>query len=214
LNLVIKHGIAPNPFIQPMEFYVLIETNGSKKEHDDEKLEIFLEKVMEKELVMDGVLAQDNSQQSLFWSIREGISEACSKEGGMFKYDLSVPLNDLYSIVTDMKKRLEDVGIYKADGKGSVKHIVGFGHMGDGNLHLNIMTTGRTNEIKSAIEPFVYEVTSKLEGSISAEHGVGQMKSNYLGYSKSKDFIEIMKQVKKLFDPNEILNPYKYFPNK
>jgi FAD/FMN-containing dehydrogenase len=86
--------------------------------------------------------------------------------------------------------------------------------MGDGNLHMNIMTTGRTKEIDEAIEPFVYEITQQREGSISAEHGLGQVKNEYLGYSKSAEFIDTMRQIKKVFDPHGILNPYKYFPLK
>lgn len=82
--------------------------------------------------------------------------------------------------------------------------------VGDGNLHLNIITTERSEKIQKAIEPFIYELTKKNEGSISAEHGLGLMKAPYIQYSKSKEMIEIMRGVKKMFDPKGIMNPYKY----
>ena len=212
LDLTLKHldGVR-DPFEAQVPFYVLIETQGSSKEHDDAKLDTYLTKLMEDGVVSDGVVAQDQSQASLFWEIREGIPEACSKEGGMFKYDLSVPVTELYTIVLDMRSKLRDLGLYHPESKGPVKHIVGFGHMGDGNLHLNIMTTGRTKELTEAIEPFIYELTKANDGSISAEHGVGVMKAPYLKYSKSQDMIELMKNIKKMFDPKGILNPFKYF---
>ncbi|KAJ3338785.1 hypothetical protein HDU91_001125, partial [Kappamyces sp. JEL0680] len=176
LDLTLKHiANARDPFETQTPFYVLVETQGSNKEHDDAKLDAFLTTLMEESIVADGVLAQDSTQASLFWEIREGIPEACSKEGGMYKYDLSVPVSQLYTIVLDMRDRLRQLGYYhpeQAEG-GAVKQIVGFGHMGDGNLHLNIMTTGRTPEITQAIEPYVYEITKANEGSISAEHGLG-----------------------------------------
>jgi D-lactate dehydrogenase (cytochrome) len=213
LDLVRKHlEHSREPFETQSPFYVLIETQGSNKEHDDEKLEGFLEKLLKEDVISDGVLAQDTAQTKMFWEMREGITEACGKEGGLYKYDLSVPVNRLYSLVLDMRMRLRDMGLYHPDtnADGAVKHIIGFGHMGDGNLHLNIMTKGRSPELQSAIEPYIYELTQKNEGSISAEHGLGQMKAKYIGYSKQHEMIEYMKKVKAMFDPNGILNPYKY----
>lgn len=81
MDLVTKHLGLREPFESQTPFYCLIETHGSNKEHDDGKLELFLQEVLEQEVVADGVLAQDTTQQELFWDIREGISEACSKEG-------------------------------------------------------------------------------------------------------------------------------------
>lgn len=212
VDLVRKHFALREPLEQTPAFYVLIETHGSNKDHDEAKLSLFLESLLEDEAISDGVLAQDIEQQKLFWQIRESITEACSKEGGLYKYDLSVPVKDLYSIVTEMRKVLREKGFYhpeKLDSK--ITNIVGFGHMGDGNLHLNINATKRTYEIESQIEPFVYEVVERLNGSISAEHGLGLMKAPFLKYSKNNSMINIMKQIKKMFDPKGIMNPYKYF---
>lgn len=84
--------------------------------------------------------------------------------------------------------------------------------IGDGNLHLNVAAIEHSDKISSAIEPYVYEWTSKHKGSISAEHGIGFLKSKYLKYSKSNLEIELMKKLKNTIDPKKILNPYKIFP--
>lgn len=87
-----------------------------------------------------------------------------------------------------------------------------FTHPGDSNLHLNVACENFSPEIYKAVEPFVYEYTSKLNGSISAEHGIGFHKTKYLKYSKTPEAIAFMKQIKQLMDPKGILNPYKVLP--
>lgn len=83
---------------------------------------------------------------------------------------------------------------------------------GDGNIHLNITVKEFSERVLKRIEPFVYEYTSKLRGSVSAEHGIGFRKPKYIHYSKSQPAIELMKDIKKLMDPKGILNPYKVLP--
>lgn len=86
--------------------------------------------------------------------------------------------------------------------------------LGDGNLHLNITSREYDGELLNKIEPFVYDWVSRHRGSVSAEHGLGLKKRDYIGYSKSNVSIEWMRHIKRLFDPNNILNPYKVFPVK
>eukprot|EP00878_Enallax_costatus_P027882 GHUV01030067.1.p2 GENE.GHUV01030067.1~~GHUV01030067.1.p2 ORF type:complete len:122 (+),score=13.79 GHUV01030067.1:244-609(+) len=91
--------------------------------------------------------------------------------------------------------------------------VVGYGHVGDGNLHLNVSSpTGYSKELEQVLEPFVYEWTAQHGGSISAEHGIGLMKAPCLRYSKSPEAIELMQRMKALMDPHGILNPYKVLP--
>lgn len=97
--------------------------------------------------------------------------------------------------------------------------ILGHGHIGDGNLHLNIAIDSfddleRAKKVKAQLEPFVFDYIKEKKGSISAEHGVGLLKANYLGHSKSPELISYMQQIKEVFDPNNILNPYKVLPQK
>uniref|UniRef100_A0A2P2LJW3 Uncharacterized protein MANES_01G140700 n=1 Tax=Rhizophora mucronata TaxID=61149 RepID=A0A2P2LJW3_RHIMU len=183
-------------------FYVLIETTGSDESYDKEKLEAFLFCSMESGLISDGVLAQDIYQASSFWRIREGIPEALMRAGPLYKYDLSIPVEKLYDLAEDMRARL-----------GQSAKVVAYGHLGDGNLHLNISAPKYNDMILAQIEPFVYEWTSKHRGSISAEHGLGLMKANEIFYSKAQEVVQVMASIKKLLDPNGILNPYKVLPH-
>ncbi|XP_010531060.1 PREDICTED: D-2-hydroxyglutarate dehydrogenase, mitochondrial [Tarenaya hassleriana] len=203
MELVVKHldGVR-NPLPSSSEkFYILIETTGSDDNYDREKLEAFLLRSLEKGLVSDGVIAQDINQASSFWRIREGITEALQKAGAVYKYDLSLPVEQIYNLVEDMRARM-----------GDVANVVGYGHLGDGNLHLNISARKYDDEIVSLIEPYVYEWTAKHRGSISAEHGLGLMKAKEIFYSKSPESVGLMASIKKMMDPKGILNPYKVLP--
>lgn len=204
MDLVTNHlEGARNPFATSQHnFYVLIETTGSDESSDKQKLEAFLLGSMENELIADGVLAQDINQASTFWRLREGISEALMKAGAVYKYDVSIPVENLYNLVEEMRSRL-----------GDAANVIGYGHLGDGNLHLNVSVPQYDEKILSQIEPFVYEWTSKKRGSISAEHGVGLMKANEIFYSQSHETVQMMASIKNLMDPNHILNPYKVLPH-
>ncbi|KAF1832160.1 hypothetical protein BDW02DRAFT_503660 [Decorospora gaudefroyi] len=191
-------------------FYCLIETSGSNSDHDSEKLQAFLEHVMETEVVSDGVLAQDQTQIQELWSWREGITECLGHDGGVYKYDLSIPIAELYDIVNDTRERLTEAGLLGKDESHPVVDVVGYGHMGDANLHLNIAVRKLDKTVEKKLEPFVYEWVQKRNGSISAEHGLGVTKKPYIGYSKSETMIKLMKQIKDLYDPKGIMNPYKY----
>ncbi|KAI8526465.1 hypothetical protein RHMOL_Rhmol13G0308700 [Rhododendron molle] len=204
MDLVLNHseGVR-NPLPPSMHnFYVLIETTGSDQSYDKEKLEAFLLRSMEVGLISDGVLAQDINQAFSFWRIREGVPEALMKAGAVYKYDLSLPIEKMYDLVEEMRMRL-----------GPAAKVVGYGHLGDGNLHLNISLPEYDDTVLGQVEPFVYEWTSKHRGSISAEHGLGLMKANKIHYSKSTESVHLMVSIKKLLDPNGILNPYKVLPS-
>lgn len=208
-----KHHLkdAAHPLEDEYPFYILIETSGSNKEHDDAKLETFLEKAMEDELVLDGVVAQDETELRNLWQWREMIPESSQAGGGVYKYDVSLPLKDLYSLVEAANSKLEEQGLLsEEDASKPVISAVGYGHVGDGNLHLNVAVREYSKEVEKALEPFVYEFVSSKHGSISAEHGLGFQKKNYIAYSKSEQEIEMIKDLKKHYDSNGILNPYKY----
>ncbi|KAL4440007.1 hypothetical protein ABPG75_003008 [Micractinium tetrahymenae] len=214
-------------------FYLVVETSGSNAAHDGEKLERFLEDVMGEGLVIDGVLAQDGTQARQMWHIREGITEALRHRGAIYKYDVSMPIHAMYQLVEDMRERLasafpqqaaavgpppsEDSG---GSGSGSSSssrdgppiRVAGYGHLGDGNLHLNISAPAYDEALRHQIEPFVYEWTAQHRGSVSAEHGLGLMKAGCIGYSKPPAAIQLMRQIKAALDPKGIMNPYKVLP--
>lgn len=194
-----------NPNSSPIAeypFYMLIETSGSRIDHDEDKINDFLVTGMERGEILDGTVTNDKTKITQIWQLRELIPTAFLKQGYSFHYDLSLPLSHFYEIVPAMRARMGDLAT----------QVCGFGHIGDSNLHLNITCDAFTDEIYRRVEPFVYEYTSKLRGSVSAEHGIGFMKSKYLKYSKEPEALELMRQMKTLMDPKGILNPYKVLP--
>jgi len=181
---------------------MLLETGGSNKDHDKAKIESFLETSFTQELVANGTIAQDQSQAKLLWMLRENITASLAKAGAVYKYDLSVNVKDMYELVDLTRKRLE----------GHDAKVIGFGHLFDGNLHLNVSTPKYSSDVFNLLEPWLFEQIALRRGSISAEHGLGQSKNNYIEFSKSKMMVKYMKHIKQLFDPHGILNPYKVLP--
>ncbi|XP_064577092.1 D-2-hydroxyglutarate dehydrogenase, mitochondrial isoform X2 [Zonotrichia leucophrys gambelii] len=202
MELVETHLKLSSP-VADSPFYVLIETSGSNSTHDEEKLHNFLEQAMASGLVTDGTVATDEKKIKVLWSLRERITEALTHEGYVYKYDISLPVGKLYDLVTDMRARLGQ----------SAKNVVGYGHLGDGNLHLNITAESYSHSLLEAIEPFVYEWTARCSGSISAEHGLGFKKRHFIHYSKPHEAVLLMQQFKAMLDPKGILNPYKTLPS-
>lgn len=154
--------------------------------------------------ILAGTVTSDKSKIAQIWQIRESIPTALIKEGYVFKYDISLPLSHFYEIVPAMRERVGELAY----------RVCGYGHVGDSNLHLNVSCPEFNETIYKRVEPFVYEYTSKLRGSISAEHGIGFLKTKYLKYSKQPKALQLMAELKSVMDPNAILNPYKVLPIK
>jgi FAD/FMN-containing dehydrogenase len=129
----------------------------------------------EKPLINTGVLSQSPAQFSSLWALREGVTEAVSKEGKAYKYDISVPLSTFKTVVDGTREHLRSKGLL---GDKAVKHVIGYGHVGDGkvliiideprlahvtsgNLHLNVIADSYTPEIQNALEPYIYEVVGR-----------------------------------------------------
>ncbi|KAH8120087.1 FAD-binding domain-containing protein [Phellopilus nigrolimitatus] len=210
-ELAVKHGqgkALSDEDIEGAECFVLVETSGGKREHDEEKLNELLETLLEADepLINTGVLSQSPAQFASIWALREGITEAVSKEGKAYKYDISIPLASFKDVVDTTREHLRSKGLIR---EGAVRHVVGYGHVGDGNLHLNIVADTYSPEVQDALEPFVYELVGSYRGSISAEHGIGLMKTHALQYSKDKVSRDWMKKIKNLFDERGIMNPGK-----
>ncbi|KAM3870845.1 D-2-hydroxyglutarate dehydrogenase, mitochondrial [Diretmus argenteus] len=202
MRLLNTHLKLPNP-ITDCPFYIVIETSGSNPVHDEEKLHNFLEEAMTSSLVTDGTVATEDTKIKALWSMRERVTEALTHDGFTYKYDVSLPVERIYQLVTDMREHLGD----------RAKSVVGYGHVGDGNLHLNITSPAKDSALLAAIEPFIYEWTAGCQGSISAEHGLGLKKRNYIYYSKPTRAVALMGDIKAMLDPKGILNPYKTLPD-
>jgi len=188
-------------------FCVLVETQGSQQQHDMEKIETFLEQSTEQGCVVDGVLAQNLTQVHAMWEIRESCNPMVLSKGYIYKYDISLPVGDFQDFIAEMKGRIRD---------HPTAQMVTWGHVADGNMHFNVVTPGShelDEALKESIEPSIFESVVRRGGSVSAEHGLGQCKNNYLPMAKGKIALQLMHSMKTSLDPNRILNPGKYLPS-
>lgn len=206
LGYVLQGTGLPRPFETVSEFYVVCEIESAAAEAEEKIMSAF-EYTVEQGWVLDGVISQSDIQEKTFWRYREDISESLSKYSP-YKNDISVRI----SKVPDFMKDLDSV-LSQAYPTWTV---VWFGHIGDGNLHINILRPGgmtKENFVTECrkVDELVFTAVQKHQGSISAEHGVGLSKKSFLGFSRSASEIEIMKGIKKVFDPDNIINPGKIF---
>ena len=204
MRKVVARGDVPAPFETEAEYYALLEFEAETEGHIEQAMELF-EKCMEEGWVLDGVMSQSETQAQNLWRLREDISETIA-EWTPYKNDISVVvskvppfLNEIEEIVTREYPDFE---------------IIWFGHIGDGNLHLNILKPDNLAkevffEQCAKVSTWVFEIVEKYQGSVSAEHGVGMTKKPYLEYTRSAAEIGYMRAVKAAFDPNNIMNPGK-----
>ncbi len=203
LKYVLSHGDLKFPLSHRCPFYILVEI----EERDAEKAFGIFEKAFEKELVRDGALSQNSTQAENLWKLRENISEAISSFYP-YKNDICVRASKMTDFLKDLDKLFKE---YYPE----FKQVV-FGHLGDGNLHINILKPEKWEREKfiqscENLNEILFNLIQQYEGTISAEHGVGLLKKPYLQYSCSKEELAIMKSLKKIFDPDNILNPGKIF---
>ena len=204
MQKVLARGDVPAPFESSTDFYALIEFEAITDADMDLAMTIF-EQCLEQGWVEDGVISQSESQAANLWRLREDISETIS-EWTPYKNDISVVvskvppfLRDIDEIVTREYPDFE---------------IIWFGHIGDGNLHLNILKPDDLPkeaffERCANVSRWVFEIVKKYDGSVSAEHGVGMTKKPYLEYTRSAAELAYMTAVKAVFDPNNVMNPGK-----
>ena len=202
---VLEHGVA-RPFDTDCPFYCLLEFEQLSEQVGERAMEIF-EHCVEQGWVLDGVMSQSLGQLEQLWQLRERISESIAPHTP-YKNDISVTISKVPDFVEDVDKVVQEA--YPDF------EIVWFGHIGDGNMHLNILKpTDLTKEEFfqrcGEVSRWVFDIVAKYNGSISAEHGVGMTKKPYLGYSRSEEEIACMKAIKAVFDPNNIMNPGKLF---
>ena len=144
------------------------------------------------------------------------MAVAACEYGYTLKYDVSLPTKDFYKIVQETRRIIAETSELSQSVKDSII-TTGYGHIGDGNLHLNISMPGYDDselqeKLTRLVEHFVMDFVRQAHGSVSAEHGIGQQKTSFLEYSKSKAMIDYMQRIKTVFDPNGIMNPYKVLP--
>ncbi len=202
LARVERHRTIRAPFAAPSTHYVLVEVERGERD----ALEAFTATLFEQGLVQDGVLAAHAQQAQELWSLRESISESLSGTGHPHKNDIALPIAGLEAFCA----ALDDVFTQRWPGF----EICLFGHIGDGNLHVNVMKPDAMEKAEflrhaSESDRVMFELVRAHGGSISAEHGVGLLKKPYLGYSRSPAELAVMRAIKRALDPANLLNPGK-----
>jgi len=206
MSHVRAHADIPAPFESEAPYYALLEFECTTEETMDSAMELF-EHCVEQGWVIDGVISQSETQAMNLWRLREGISESIAPRTP-YKNDISVVVSKVPSFLTEID---EVVQSHYPDFE-----IIWFGHIGDGNLHLNILKPedldAETFFAKCVdVNKWVFDIVQAHGGSVSAEHGVGLVKKDYLGYTRSENEIALMRGIKSVFDPNKVMNPGKIF---
>jgi len=214
IDLVLKHlSGATDPLANRHDWYVLLEWASSRPRRDGEKqgglgekMEAYLGEAIEKGLVVDAVLAQTEAQARSLWALRDNHSEAQKREGPSIKHDISVAVSRIPDFVEQgvaaMKTALPEC------------RPVTFGHVGDGNLHFNCQAPPAWDKPRfmahaDAITSAIYDLVVGYGGSISAEHGIGQLKVDELAHYRSRVELDTMRTIKRALDPQNIMNPGK-----
>lgn len=199
-----RHRGFGSPLETPCTHYALLEVEA----HERDALDEWLGELLENDVVLDGTLAANHEQARHLWSLREGISESLSSTGLPHKNDIALPIAALSAFCADLEtlfaERYPDF------------EVCLFGHIGDGNLHVNVMKPdamekGAFLDAVHEADRAMFELVQRHHGSISAEHGIGLLKKEWLGYTRSQTEIALMRQLKAVFDPKGILNPGKVF---
>ncbi|MEE9922282.1 MAG: FAD-binding oxidoreductase [Brucella anthropi] len=196
-----------DPLESPHDWYVLIDISSTRSEEDARTtLETILTEAFESDIIQDAAIGESVAQAQSFWKMREEMSWAQKPEGGSIKHDISVPVASIPAFIHEANAAtLEMI-------PGA--RIVCFGHIGDGNLHYNVsQPVGADKEAFLArwheLNHRIHTIVASYTGSISAEHGIGQLKREELAFFKQDVALDLMRRIKSAFDPAGIMNPGK-----
>ena len=207
LQFVLDHiPNAGDPLAKLSPWYVLTEVAAAGELPLKDLVETTIQSAIEDGLVIDGVVASNDSQRKALWHLREAMSEAQKFEGGSIKHDIAVPVDKVPAFLKQ--------GIAAVEKLVPGVRPVPFGHLGDGNIHFNFSVPkggddkaflARWEDVSRA----VHDIVRDFHGSISAEHGLGVMKRDEILRYKSQAEMDVMRALKRTFDPKNILNPGK-----
>lgn len=180
-------------------YYVLVESEGADEEREEAQFMAVLANLMEEGHVADAVICQSSQQAQQLWEMRDDVEHLIGAVAPPAIFDVSLPIREMENYINGLESALAE--------QYPGTRLISFGHLGDGNIHLSI---GPAKD-KHAIETLVYERLEQVNGSISAEHGIGLEKREFLPHSRSPEEIAVMRSIKQSMDPNNILNPGKIF---
>jgi FAD/FMN-containing dehydrogenase len=199
------------PFDRPHPWYVLLESSDPRSEaHATEAFGELMEAAFEAGIVVDAAIAASLAQSDGLWRIRHHLPEAQALEGDNVKHDISVPISAVGDFIAHTGKAI--VAAFPG------ARVLAFGHLGDGNLHYNVSAPAGTSQANftrdhgAAIGALVYDAVHRMRGSISAEHGVGQLKVDKNVHYKPAVEIALMQRIKRALDPHGLMNPGRLLP--
>ena len=206
LDFVLAHAQgARDPLAGPHRWYVLLELSAHADGAADRLVELLAD-AAGRSLIEDAAVAASEAQRRDFWRLRDELSEAQRREGGSIKHDVSVPIADIPAFIEEAGR------VVGAAAPGA--RPVPFGHLGDGNIHYNVsQPIGSDRDAFLArwaeINFLVHAIVTRFGGSISAEHGIGQLKRELLPHVKDEVAMDLMRALKRTFDPHGLFNPGK-----
>jgi len=209
LSLVLKHiPDTREPLDGQYPWYALIEVASGDPEGASASMERLLEAAFEEELILDAAIAQNETQAAEFWRLREDHSAAEKAEGAAWKHDISVPLSRMAEYMEEGRTAIENFL------PGA--RLVAFGHVGDGNVHFNVivpegMDSVAFNALRDEGAKVIHDLVNAYEGSISAEHGLGRMKTEEALLYKDPVAVRAMQALRLALDPKRIMNPHVLF---
>jgi FAD/FMN-containing dehydrogenase len=197
-----------DPLPTPSEQYVLLEIEEPQNEVGREALDTWLVGCLDEGIVETATLAQSPKEVQEIWALREGVAESLGHKGRVHKHDISLPISQLQNFLNEWGHALG------TQYQGMAPYI--FGHIGDGNLHVNVlqpqeMSSEEFEQKVAGIDQAMFSILQKYQGSVSAEHGIGLLKKDLLQFSKSPLEMRLMRSLKQVFDPKNLLNPGKIF---
>jgi len=193
-----------DPLAEPHPWYVLAEFSSGEPGSAEASMERFLASGLEDGLIRDAVVAQTEAQAKALWAIRENQSPAQKPEGATWKHDVSVPVSRVADFLAKATAAMQAFA--------SGARIAAFGHMGDGNIHYDVLRADGGSDAEHSARRdegsrIVHDIVASMGGSISAEHGLGSMKTEEARRYKSAVEIEAMQAIRKALDPKRIMNP-------
>jgi FAD/FMN-containing dehydrogenase len=189
------------PLAATTPYYILMDVFVSDLEQGRDRLEKLLMQCIDDELAVDGVLAKSEAERRKFWQIREDFEPEQKKFGLIYGYDVSLPVETMEDYVINVSNQLVE--------KFPDAALFAYGHIGDSNLHFSV-APGTAKDFDAVCE-IIYTPLKKLNGSVSAEHGIGLEKKAYLNLTRSESEIDLMRRMKKVMDPESVMNPGKIF---
>jgi FAD/FMN-containing dehydrogenase len=189
-------------FFEADHRFAIIVEQDTRSGEEGEAFEAFLGAALGEGIIADALIAQSEKQRESFWTVREGAP--LDRLPSLMNFDVSLAIGTL----DDFAMACDAALLERFPGA----HVSFFGHVGDSNLHIAVSVAGSTEETLHEIDAIVYRLVKQFQGSISAEHGIGTLKRDYLCYSRSDAEIEVMRCIKTALDPNGILNPGKVVP--